>query len=617
MDKKQETQIHYQNGTEQAWLNAVEKALKGESAETLKTKTKENIILKPLYLKEDSTAVPEPGVFPYIRGTAEQRGMWKASQSLNHHQTLDELVLGIKKAAGLGHNSFYLSDFKALSSSQDVMVLADAIKKYTLHFMIDFEEAPHWMTVFSGRVPELGEGGAGCDPYEALMKGYIDEPGLGSALNWMADYTDACGSRPDQKTIWFKSGCLHEAGADAVQELACTFAKALDFLNWCRQNGKPIQLLAGKTAFQFSAGSHFFMETAKLRAARLIWSSILSAFGETGEAQKMYTHVLTSSLNKSKLDVHVNLLRTTTEAFSAVIGNADAITVLPFDEVIGGSVMSERIAGNIHYLLSEESLLEKVSDPGGGSWYLEALTKEISEKAWEKIMKIEAKGGFVPFLSSGELQSEISGSYQYQAEALHLHRKKMIGVNDYANPEDRIGAREKKELRGMWPKESFRHVRSALANGQHPEFSAPDMDSPWAAPERLAVPFERLRESAQEYEGGVPAVQIAVFGTLKEYKPRLDFLKGLLASGGIGGAVTALDMLDFSRPVFLCGTGRSYIENEADIKHVLFYCRNNVFIAGEKPENWKETFPKMKEVASGMNRLEFLEELQRALGVKC
>ncbi|AZB43482.1 hypothetical protein CEF21_14890 [Bacillus sp. FJAT-42376] len=618
MSKHQRVQEEHQSGLEQEWIQAVSRALKGKPADTLKTVTKENIILKPLYSKKDALHMPEPGSIPYTRGTQPVKEMWKTAQSVNQYTSIHDLCAALSSACEKGMNSFYFSSVSKLVSEKDASLLANSMKESNLHYMVDCGEAPHLMAFFAGSLREFGGGIIGTDPYEALMLGQLRDEDMLHALQWTADFTEASADRLNQKTLLFKGDYVHNCGADAVQELAYTFAKAVDYMNWYRQSGKTCDLAAKKTAFSFSAGSQFFMEIAKLRAARIIWSSIVSAFGGDPEAQKLYVHVKTSSYNKSKLDVHVNLLRTSTEAFSAVLGNADAITVLPFDEADGGSVLSERIAGNIHYLLSEESLLGKVNDPSGGSFYIESLTKELAEAAWEKMIQIEEKGGFLEALRSGSLQFDVDNTSQKQSDGLFTQQVKMIGVNDYANQEDQIHESREESRLFHWPEESFSSIQKKYEKGEDVWTQPAQGRIEKIKPVRLAEPYEKLRMHAQNYarrNGELPSVQVAVFGSLKEYKPRLDFLTGLLASGGMIPTVTSISDADLSKPLFLCGQNAAYIECEKDIQHVVNEASADVFITGRQPEEWDGRFSPDKEMTMGMNRLVFLQNLHVALGV--
>ncbi|MTH52328.1 hypothetical protein GKZ89_02840 [Bacillus mangrovi] len=608
MSRNSKKQPPFQESTEEEWLSAVEKALKGKTADTLAVKTIENIKLKPLYTKSDSIHRSDPGIFPYTRGSKETIAMWKAAQPLDRCATAEELANAISSAAEEGLNAFSLSSFTAVQSKEDFKTLLSAIKESGLYFWMDFEAAPRLMPEFAKAASELGEGAAGCDPYDALMHGSIKPDDFRQVLNWTADFADVCGNR---KSLLFKGELFHEAGANAVQELAFTFAKAADYLNWIKYNGRSVQDHAEKAAFSFSSGSDFFMEIAKLRAARLLWSSVASAFEADKEAGRCLIHTSTSSYNKSLLDPHVNLLRTATEAFSAVIGNADVLSVLPHDAESGGSAFSERIARNIHYLLSEESLLSKVNDPGGGSWYIEKLTQELAEAAWNKVLDIENAGGFAAALEDGYFQNELSGMAESRQKELNRQTGKMIGVNFYSNPEDRIQHQVPKRAPGEWPASEFQE----MVAGIQPE-GYRQKGKPFFHAARLAEGFERLRGFAQAFKdrtGSVPQVQIITYGLLKQYKPRLDFLTGLLASGGIDGKVIADDAVDFHAPIFLCGSDESYRAYAEQIGELAGRAGSGLYVTGRQPA--EHVFP-AEELTAGMDRFTFLENLQRKMGVQ-
>jgi methylmalonyl-CoA mutase len=166
---------------------------------------------------------------------------------------------------------------------------------------------------------------------------------------------------------------------------------------------------ASKIRFSFAVGSNYFFEIARLRAARLLWSHISGAYNPVkNENTKMMIHCVTSSRNKRVEDPYVNLLRTQTEAMSAVLGGADSITVEPFDKTFKEpDEFSERIARNQQLLLKEEAYFDKVTDPAGGSWYIEKLTSVIADEAWKLFIEVEEKGGFAAALKSGFINDRI------------------------------------------------------------------------------------------------------------------------------------------------------------------------------------------------------------------
>jgi methylmalonyl-CoA mutase len=169
---------------------------------------------------------------------------------------------------------------------------------------------------------------------------------------------------------------------------------------------------ASKIRFSFGIGSSYFQEIAKLRAARLMWSAVLNGFDRgNGEAGRMDIHCVTSKWNKTSDNPHMNMLRTQTEAMSAILGGADSLTVEPFDVVFRQTdEFSERIARNQQLILKEEAYFDKVADPSAGSYYIENLTKLIAENGWKLFVETEEQGGFLSALKSGFIQAKLSES---------------------------------------------------------------------------------------------------------------------------------------------------------------------------------------------------------------
>jgi methylmalonyl-CoA mutase len=187
--------------------------------------------------------------------------------------------------------------------------------------------------------------------------------------------------------------------------------------------------------FVFAVGSNYFMEIAKLRAARMLWAKIVDAYKPKDKNYcKTFIHVVTSTWNKTLYDPYVNMLRSTTEAMSAALGGADSITVNPFDSVYKDSdEFSERIARNIQIILKEEAHFDKVSDPAGGSYYIENLTNSIAEKAWELFINIQEKGGFLEAFKEGYIQDIIDETVQKRDMNIAMRKEVILGTNQYPN----------------------------------------------------------------------------------------------------------------------------------------------------------------------------------------
>ncbi|MCO6498790.1 MAG: methylmalonyl-CoA mutase [Vicingus serpentipes] len=195
-------------------------------------------------------------------------------------------------------------------------------------------------------------------------------------------------------------------GSSIVQELAFSISQGVEYMNLLTDKGINPNLIAQKMQFNFSINSNYFFEIAKIRAARTLWKLVLEQF-QVSDTESMYIHSETTPSNFSSEDVHTNILRTTTEAMSAILGGCDSLMILPFDDTIH---FSNRIARNIQHILKEESFLDKVNNPADGAYYIEQLTDEIAQKSWSLFQKIEKEGGFLGVLENNFLKKELKKS---------------------------------------------------------------------------------------------------------------------------------------------------------------------------------------------------------------
>lgn len=313
---------------------------------------------------------------------------------------------------------------------------------------------------------------------------------------------------------------IHEAGGTAVQEVAHAWTEGLRELE---SRGDGIDAAAAKIRFTLAAGGEFFVILAKLRAARYGWARIVTACGGAPEAARMVIHARTARWEQSSLDPHTNMLRSTAAAYAAVLGGCDSLTVLPFDEVFREpDEFSRRIARNTQSVLREECRADVVADPAGGSWFVESLTKEIAEAAWQQFQK---GAGVDPAAPAGA-----------QREAVSQRRRVLVGVNQYANP------------------------------GEQPLPRTKDTSGT-----RLAGGFEKLRANAAAYaarHGGAPKIFLLTMGPLKQHKARADFVRGFLEPGGFevvypAGFATATEAAQAAKDsgalaAVLCSTDDTY-----------------------------------------------------------
>lgn len=279
------------------------------------------------------------------------------------------------------------------------------------------------------------KGCIGADPLGMLAKdGKLPRPldGLYDEMARTAQWAKE--SAPSLKTVLVSGDVYHDGGASAVQELACAMSTGLAYLRALMERGLDVRSAAAQMRFSFSQGLNFFMEIAKLRAARMVWSQIIEAFGGEGAAREIDIFANTSAFTSTLYDPYVNVLRGTTEAFSAVVGGINGMNVRPFDEAVGPSLpSSRRIARNIQILLQEEFNLLQPVDPAGGSWYVEALTKQVAESAWKMLQQIDGEGGMAVALTSGFVQKEIAAVLASRFANLDTRSDRAVGTNMYPN----------------------------------------------------------------------------------------------------------------------------------------------------------------------------------------
>ena len=395
---------------------------------------------------------------------------------------------------------------------------------------------------------------------------------------WAGDHA------PQLRTVAAYGLPYHEAGGSAVQELAFTLAVALHHLRTLQERGLDVEIVAPRIQFSFAVGAHFFLEIAKLRAARLLWSEIVAACGASEAAQRMNIHARTSRFNKTRYDRHVNILRGTTEAMAAVFGGVDSLHVAPFDEPLGlPGERSRRVARNTQLILREESHFDAVVDPAGGSWYVESLTAEMAQKAWALLQEVEAAGGMLSALQDGLPQRMVAATAAVRATAVATRREILVGVNMYPDHEEpvpvpnrpdyatigeqraaqsqdlRTGAAQAQnvavlqqlgEVVDAEPEALFEKVVTAAGGGatigeltkllRHR--ADPDLSVESIQPWRAAEAFEALRTAVAQHRARQPdacIVYCANLGDVARYMPRLDFARAFFEVGGF--AVQAED----------------------------------------------------------------------------
>ncbi|EST55903.1 methylmalonyl-CoA mutase [Brevibacillus panacihumi W25] len=586
--------------TYEQWREEAEKSLKGASFDAkLLTKTYEGITLQPIYREEDVKDLAHltglPGAAPYIRGTRAlgvaakgwevsqeigeatpeafnktikhdlERGQTTVNLLLNHAALLDQ---DEDTGAGMARDNHGVSIF--CREDMDVALAGVDLAKYPLFLHTGFVTLP-MLTLLLAHLEKTGQettclkGFVGSDPLGTLIAdGQLPCPlqdayeDMAAVVKWANQHA------PGLRTIHVMSHPYHNAGANAVQELAFGLAAGVEHIRELLKRGLTIEQIAPKMQFSFSIGSQVFMEISKLRAARLLWSTIIEAYGGSPEAQKMNIHARTSAWTKTVLDPYVNMLRASTEAFSAIVGGIDSLHVSAFDEAIRpANEFSRRIARNTQIILEQEAHLAKVADPAGGSWYVEWLTDQIAQKAWGLFQQVEELGGMLSAIKSGFVQAQIEQVAAKKAENIAQRKDRIVGTNMYPNIEEPPLEKEK-FIRGAAQQADASIQATLLQSLQQTRITSPEwieqavqavhagatlrtlakavLSTEYAPTsvrplrkQRAAEAFEGLRQRADQYReknGHRPTVYLASMGALAKHKARADFSAEFFAVGG-------------------------------------------------------------------------------------
>ena len=435
--------------TYEQWKEEAVASLKGADFDKkLLSKTYEGITLEPIYTKESAETFAQrlsfPGADDYLRGVNSGGYLdepWAIAQKMSICRPAEANAV-LKEELASGCTAICLDyDKLCISNVDDLVTLFDGIclEEPELNIFAGASVMP-LLGLFKARVSKQGfashnyRGCVGADPIgvyalegkSADLDCYYKQ--MGEAMKWTSD------NMSDVRTIFIQGSVYHNAGASAVQELAASMATAIAYIDELLEQGFAINDIAKQIRFRFSLGANFFMEIAKLRAARTIWAQIIKAYNGDEEVCKLNVAANTSAFTSTVYDPYVNILRATSQAFSGVVGGVDAMTVLPFDDAIGESVeLSRRVSRNIQIMMQNEFNLLSPVDPAGGSWYIETLTGELAEAAWGELQKIDAAGGIVAVLQSGSLQEEIGAVLKSRFKALSTRMEKAVGSNMYAN----------------------------------------------------------------------------------------------------------------------------------------------------------------------------------------
>jgi methylmalonyl-CoA mutase len=434
----------------QQWMEKITADLKGaDYNKKLVWKTNEGFEVQPFYRAENADEVSFlnslPGEFPFVRGTKKTNNEWLVRQSIAvtdlaeaNKKALNYLMRGVDSLAFVFNGGdLSVADLDILLKdiclpAVEVNFVGTCSVKATEAFVAYVKKAGYDLAEVKGSVEY--------DPFGKFAVTGVLRNGAEHVLANAAKLIEQTSEMKKFKTLAVNGKNFGNAGASAVQELGFSLAQGAEYLTALTEKGVEIDAVAKKLKFNFSVSANYFMEIAKLRAARLLWAQIVKAYGPKCDCSaKMTIHAETGSWNKTVYDAYVNMLRTQTEAMSASIGGADSITVLPFNAAYEASnEFSDRIARNQQLLLKEESHISKIVDPAAGSYYIEELTASISENAWKLFIDVQEKGGFIAALREGFIQAEVKKMAAKRDGNVATRRENLLGVNQFPNFTEKV-----------------------------------------------------------------------------------------------------------------------------------------------------------------------------------
>lgn len=451
------------------WRKLAQGELKGRDPDSLTWDTLEGIAVKPVYTRDDLEGMDHldglPGIAPFTRGpratmyagrpwTIRQYAGFSTAEESNafYRRALAAGQQGVSVAFDLATHRGYDSDHPrvegdvgkagvAIDSVEDMKILFDgipldrvsvsmtmngAVIPILANFIVTGEEQGHSRAVLSGTIQN--------DILKEFMVRntyiYPPEPSMRIIAD-IIEYTSA--EMPKFNSISISGYHMQEAGANLVQELAYTLADGREYVRAAIAAGMDVDAFAGRLSFFFAIGMNFFMEIAKLRAARLLWHRIMSEFEPKKQGSLMLrTHCQTSGVSLQEQDPYNNVIRTAYEAMSAALGGTQSLHTNALDEAIAlPTEFSARIARNTQLILQEETGITHVVDPLAGSYYIESLTAELAEKAWALIEEVEEMGGMTKAVASGMPKLRIEETAARRQALIDRGEDVIVGVNKY------------------------------------------------------------------------------------------------------------------------------------------------------------------------------------------
>ena len=433
----------FEAATYDEWLAAARQSLRGGATDILVKRSYEGI---DIYALNDAGVHTDslPGQYPYTRGASAagyRARPWLIAQDMGiadpraFNRALHEALDG-------GQTAITLDDKLRLESPDDLSLALSQIDlaRYPLFVSGGCRGPAIFQLLRATLKPDDLARLTGCLAYDPLAQLARSGSMRADAFDRMAAHVNTlAGSGPGLGGISISAVVYHEAGAHAVQELALALAAGVEYLRAMAERELDLDGLADKIYIELGIGEDFFMEVAKCRAIKSLWAQVTRAFGIGSQGQKVRLHARAAQRNLTRREPYVNLLRLSTKALAAVIGGVDCLNIPPVDNLPGGSAgFSRRLSRNLQLILGQELRLTELIDPVGGAWHVERLTDELARRAWAQLQQIEAAGGLLAALQSGQIQADIAKVADQRWRDLAAGETVLVGVNRFVNADETL-----------------------------------------------------------------------------------------------------------------------------------------------------------------------------------
>ncbi|MCD8266360.1 MAG: methylmalonyl-CoA mutase small subunit [Prevotellaceae bacterium] len=529
-DRKEKLFSDFTAPTRQEWMDKILADLKGaDYQKKMVWRTNEGFSMEPFYRREDVAELPLvnalPGEFPYLRGNKAASNEWRVRQDIvcqdakeANAKALDLLNRGVDSLGFVIPREQVSADFL------ETLLEGIHVECVELNFQTcqrKTAELARLLVAYlekKGADPEKVEGSIAFDPLEKMLTRGKDTSEL---LSEAKTIVETLAGFPKLRAIAVNAYKLTDAGAYSYQELGYALAWAVEYLHLLTEAGIAPEAAARSIKFNLGIGGVYFMEIAKLRAARLLWSDIVKEYTTDKESAKMHVTARTTTFNQTLFDSYVNLLRSQTETMSAALGGVESIVVTPFDTPYETPTdFAERIARNQQLLLKDECHFDRIVDAAGGSYFIEKLTEALARQAWKLFLSVEEEGGFLALTKAGKVQTVINDTNAARHANAGRSREFLLGTNQFPNFTE--------TSEGKTPMAQCCKCESETSG------------IPAIKETRLASDFEALRLHTEKAEK-VPVAFMLTIGNLAMRQARAQFSCNFLRAAGY----TVVDNLGF------------------------------------------------------------------------